>query len=57
MSEVFASINHRLAEEYQRIDLPSLEAKERYATSHVCLRFPPLIFSIPLTFGLAQVTS
>lgn len=32
MSEVFASINHRLAEEYQRIDLPSLEAKERYAT-------------------------
>ena len=32
MSEVFASINHRLAEEYQQIDLPSLEAKERYAT-------------------------
>lgn len=29
MSDVFASINHRLGEEYQRIPLPSVEAKER----------------------------
>ncbi|TCD63552.1 hypothetical protein EIP91_005298 [Steccherinum ochraceum] len=29
MSQVFAAINHRLSEEYTKIDLPSLEAKER----------------------------
>ena len=56
MSEVFASINHRLAEQYQQIDLPSLEAKERYAKTHVSLQFPPLIFST-LSFGGAQVIS
>lgn len=30
MTQVFAAINHRLSEEYAGIDLPSLEAKERY---------------------------
>ena len=44
MSEVFASINHRLAEEYQRIDLPSLDAKERCATSRISIRFSLLTF-------------
>ncbi|KAI0748630.1 Vps54-like protein-domain-containing protein [Daedaleopsis nitida] len=29
MTQVFAAINHRLSEEYTRIELPSLEAKER----------------------------
>lgn len=29
MSQVFAAINHRLSEEYNKIDLPSQEAKER----------------------------
>ncbi|EJD05695.1 Vps54-domain-containing protein [Fomitiporia mediterranea MF3/22] len=29
MSQVFAAINHRLSEEYNKIDLPGLEAKER----------------------------
>ncbi|KAH8106877.1 Vps54-domain-containing protein [Cristinia sonorae] len=29
MSQVFAAINHRLSEEYTKIELPSLEAKER----------------------------
>ena len=30
MTQVFAAINHRLSEEYNKIELPSLEAKERY---------------------------
>ncbi|KAI0815998.1 Vps54-like protein-domain-containing protein [Trametes gibbosa] len=29
MTQVFAAINHRLSEEYAKIELPSLEAKER----------------------------
>jgi len=29
MTQVFAAINHRLSEEYTKIELPSLEAKER----------------------------
>jgi len=29
MSEVFAAINHRLSEEYTKIELPTLDAKER----------------------------
>jgi vacuolar protein sorting-associated protein 54 len=29
MSEVFATINHRLSEEYTKIEFPTLEAKER----------------------------
>lgn len=29
MTQVFAAINHRLSEEYQKIDLPSQEAKDR----------------------------
>ncbi|KAH9989944.1 Vps54-like protein-domain-containing protein [Russula vinacea] len=32
MSEVFATINHRLSEEYTRIELPTLDAKERLLT-------------------------
>ncbi|KAI0253534.1 Vps54-like protein-domain-containing protein [Lactifluus subvellereus] len=32
MTQVFASINHRLSEEYTKIDLPTLEAKERLLT-------------------------
>lgn len=31
MTQVFAAINHRLSEEYSRIELPTLEAKERCA--------------------------
>ena len=34
MSEVFATINHRLSEEYTRIELPTLDAKERYVHFH-----------------------
>src|ERR1700733_5958458 len=30
MSQVFAAINHRLSEEYAKIDLPSQEAKDRF---------------------------
>lgn len=30
MSQVFAAINHRLSEEYTKIDLQSQEAKDRY---------------------------
>lgn len=30
MTQVFAAINHRLSEEYAAIELPSMEAKERY---------------------------
>lgn len=30
MSQVFAAINHRLSEEYEKIELPSQEAKDRY---------------------------
>lgn len=33
MTQVFAAINHRLSEEYTKIDLPTLEAKERCAHS------------------------
>jgi hypothetical protein len=29
MSEVLAAINHRLSEEYGRIDLPNIPAKEQ----------------------------
>lgn len=29
MTQVFAGINHRLSEEYTKIELPSQEAKER----------------------------
>lgn len=29
MTQVFAAINHRLSEEYTKIDLPSQEAKDR----------------------------
>jgi vacuolar protein sorting-associated protein 54 len=29
MSEVFAAINHRLSEEYTKIELPTPDAKER----------------------------
>lgn len=40
MTQVFAAINHRLSEEYANIDLPSIEAKERYVvlipTSVLC---------------------
>ncbi|KAI9445991.1 Vps54-like protein-domain-containing protein [Lactarius indigo] len=32
MTQVFAAINHRLSEEYAKIDLPTLEAKERLLT-------------------------
>ncbi|KAI9450725.1 Vps54-like protein-domain-containing protein [Lactarius psammicola] len=32
MTQVFAAINHRLSEEYTKIDLPTLEAKERLLT-------------------------
>ncbi|KAH9989086.1 Vps54-like protein-domain-containing protein [Russula compacta] len=32
MSEVFAAINHRLSEEYTKIELPTLDAKERLLT-------------------------
>lgn len=31
MTQVFAGINHRLSEEYTKIELPSAEAKDRYA--------------------------
>src|SRR6266478_6570974 len=34
MSEVFATINHRLSEEYAKIELPTPEAKERCVTHH-----------------------
>jgi vacuolar protein sorting-associated protein 54 len=40
MMQVFAAINHQLSEEYSKIDLPTLDTKERY------VRFfplPPLI--------------
>jgi hypothetical protein len=30
MSQVFAAINHRLSDEYVKIELPSQQAKERY---------------------------
>jgi vacuolar protein sorting-associated protein 54 len=32
MTQVFAAINHRLSEEYTKIDLPTLDAKERLLT-------------------------
>jgi hypothetical protein len=38
MSEVFATINHRLSEEYTKIELPTSEAKERCVHSHHYLR-------------------
>lgn len=31
MSQVFATINHRLSEEYGKLELPDLGAKDRYA--------------------------
>ena len=34
MTQVFAAINHRLSEEYATIELPSMEAKERYEYSN-----------------------
>ena len=34
MSQVFAAMNHRLSEEYSKIELPSQEAKERYITQY-----------------------
>jgi vacuolar protein sorting-associated protein 54 len=34
MSEVFATINHRLSEEYTKIELPTSDAKERCVHSH-----------------------
>ena len=36
MTQVFAAINHRLSEEYSKIELPTLDAKER------CARWPAL---------------
>jgi len=41
MSQVFAAINHRLSEEYTKIELPSVEAKERcvFACPGNCVRF------------------
>lgn len=33
MSQVFAAINHRLSEEYTKIELQSQEAKDRYVKS------------------------
>lgn len=38
MSEVFATINHRLSEEYTKIELPTSDAKERCVHSHYYLR-------------------
>ena len=38
MSEVFATINHRLSEEYTKIELPTSDAKERCVHSHLYLR-------------------
>ena len=32
MTQVFAAINHRLSEEYGKIELPTPEAKTRYVT-------------------------
>lgn len=38
MTQVFAAINHRLSEEYGNIELPSLEAKNRFViNSLLCL--------------------
>ena len=34
MSQVFAAMNHRLSEEYSKIELPSQEAKERYIAQY-----------------------
>ena len=34
MTQVFAAINHRLSEEYTKIELPSLDAKERCVFPH-----------------------
>lgn len=36
MTQVFAAINHRLSEEFSGIDLPSIEAKERYDSVLPC---------------------
>ena len=35
MTQVFAAINHRLSEEYTKIELPSLEAKERCVLTYL----------------------
>jgi vacuolar protein sorting-associated protein 54 len=45
MSEVFATINHRLSEEYTKIELPTSDAKERCVHSHRYLRPLLLIFA------------
>jgi vacuolar protein sorting-associated protein 54 len=46
MSQVFAAINHRLSEEYAKIDLPSQEAKDRFV----------LIASDPASFCQLSLT-
>jgi vacuolar protein sorting-associated protein 54 len=40
MSEVFAAINHRLSEEYTKIEFPTLDAKERCV--HACTWLYPI---------------
>lgn len=40
MSQVFAAINHRLSEEYAKIELPSQEAKERFVLLRPCFISP-----------------
>ena len=50
MTQAFAAINHRLSEEYAKIDLPTLTAKERCARIFapiysLCSRTPPLHFT------------
>src|SRR6266702_3191675 len=50
MTQVFAAINHRLSEEYAKIEHPTLEAKERCARLSTpiytyCSRMPPLQFT------------
>lgn len=47
MTQVFAAINHRLSEEYAKIELPSLEAKHRYA-SHRANVYPLPFTDAPL---------
>jgi hypothetical protein len=40
MSEVFATINHRLSEEYTRIELPTPDAKDRCVHSQPTSAYP-----------------
>jgi hypothetical protein len=54
MSEVFATINHRLSEEYARIELPTPDAKERYVQFHHISTHPNAVlahshFAFPTT--------